>query len=186
MSNIRCFLQNSKFISSFYFEPKKFTCKMIKLPFTAVFIINRVKFIRILRGFAAEELSEKIGMSDSYISSIENLLNKHQYPHQILIKIAAVLKCSPRDFYPSDEVLQNNSGELVEKKIISLSNLDDAIKILIAMQSDGYFSKERSTEDLLRYFYILGKPEANVVQEALNRLVDESKLQKRGDNFIDK
>ncbi|WP_286863375.1 MULTISPECIES: helix-turn-helix domain-containing protein [Sphingobacterium] len=158
---------------------------MIKLPFTAVFIINRVKFLRILRGFAAEELSEEIGMSDSYISSIENLLNKHQYPHQILIKIAAVLECSPRDFYPSDEVLQNNSGELVEKKVISLSNLDDAIKILLAMKLDGYFSEERSTEDILRYFYILGKPEANVVKEALSRLVNESKLKKQGEYFIE-
>jgi transcriptional regulator with XRE-family HTH domain len=158
---------------------------MIKLPFTAVFIINRVKFVRILRGFNAEELSVKIEMSDSYISSVENLLNKHQYTHQILIKIAEVLECSPRDFYPSDEVLQNNSGELVEKKVISLSNLGDTIMILLAMQSDGYFSKERSTEDLLRYLYILGKPEANVVKEALSRLVDESKLKKLGDNFIE-
>ncbi|WP_153846081.1 hypothetical protein [Sphingobacterium paramultivorum] len=159
---------------------------MIKLSFTAVFIINQVKFKRIVNGYSARDLSEKISQESQYISKVESMISKSQYPHQILIKIAEVLKCSARDFYPSDEVLQNNSGELVEKKVISLSNLDDTIKILLAMQSEGYFSKERSTEDLLRYFYILGRPEANVVQEALNRLVDESKLEKRVDNFIDK
>ena len=158
---------------------------MIKLSFTAVFIINRVKFKRIVNGYSARDLSEKIGQESQYISKVESMLSKSQYPHQILIKIAEVLECSPRDFYPSDEVLQNNSGELVEKEIISLSNLDDTIMILLAMQSDGYFSKERSTEDLLRYLYILGKPEANVVKEALSTLVRESKLKKLSDNFIE-
>lgn len=158
---------------------------MIKLSFTAVFIINQVKFKRIVNGYSARDLSEKISQESQYISKVESMTSKGQYTHQILIKIAEVLECSPRDFYPSDEVLQNNSGELVEKKVISLSNLDDTIMILLAMQSDGYFSKERSTEDLLRYLYILGKPDASVVKEALSRLVDESKLKKLGDNFIE-
>ena len=158
---------------------------MIKLSFTAVFIINQVKFKRIVNGYSARDLSEKISQESQYISKVESMANKGQYTHQILIKIAEVLECSPRDFYPSDEVLNNNSGELVEKKIISLSSLDDTIMILLAMQSDGYFSKERSTEDLLRYLYILGKPEANVVKVALSTLVRESKLKKLSDNFIE-
>jgi len=158
---------------------------MIKLSFTAVFIINQVKFKRIVNGYSARDLSEKISQESQYISKVESMAGKGQYPHQILIKIATILECSPRDFYPSDEVLQNNSGELVEKKVISLSNLDDAIKILLAMKLDGYFSEERSTEVILRYFHILGKPEANVVKEALSRLVKESKLKKLGDNFIE-
>jgi len=158
---------------------------MIKLSFTAVFIINQVKFKRIVNGYSARDLSEKISQESQYISKVESMAGKGQYPHQILIKIAAILECSARDFYPSDEVLQNNSGELVEKKIISLSNLDDTIEILLAMVSNEYFSKERSIEDILRYFYILGKPEGDVTKEALSRLVKESKLKKLGDNFIE-
>lgn len=157
---------------------------MVQLSFTATYIINRIKFLRFVLGISAEQLSGDISMSDSYISSVESMANKSQYPYEILIKIAKVLGCSVRDFYPSDEVLMENDGEYVTKTIISLSNLEDVKEIIVGLIDDGYFSEARTFETITKYLHINGKPESKVVKEGLEWAIENSLLKMDEDHFI--
>ncbi|UZJ66596.1 helix-turn-helix domain-containing protein [Sphingobacterium sp. KU25419] len=133
---------------------------------------------------SAEQLSANISMSDSYISSVESMANKSQYPYEILIKIAKVLGFSVRDFYPSDELLMENDGEYVNKIIISLSNLEDVKKIIIGLIDEGYFSKSRTFEKITKYLYIDGKPESMVVKQGLEWAIENGLLTMNDGNFI--
>lgn len=112
---------------------------MIKLPFFAVYIINQVKLRRLIKGYSARKLSEAIGLESQLVSKYESETNKNYYSHQVLIKIADVLGCSVRDFYPPDEILLENDGEYITKTIISLSNLEDVKKVLTGLIDDAYF-----------------------------------------------
>lgn len=157
---------------------------MIQLSFTASYIINKIKFLRLVLGISAEQLSADISMSDSYISSVESMANKSQYPYEILIKIAKVLGCSVRDFYPADAVLMENDGEYVNKIIISLSNLEDVKKIIVELIDDGYFSKSRTFVKITKYLYIDGKPESVVVKQGLDWAIENNLLAMNDSSFI--
>lgn len=157
---------------------------MVQLSFTATYIINKIKFLRLVLGIPAEQLSADISMSDSYISSVESMANKSQYPYEILIKIADILGCSVRNFYPSDEVLMENDGEYVTKTIISLSNLEDVKKIIVGLIDDGYFSISRTFELIAKYLHIDGKPESTVVKKGLEWAIENGLLTMNDGNFI--
>ncbi|QQD11626.1 helix-turn-helix domain-containing protein [Sphingobacterium sp. UDSM-2020] len=157
---------------------------MVQLSFTATYIINKIKFLRFVLGISAEQLSANISMSDSYISSVESMANKSQYPHAILIKIADVLGCTVRDFYPPDEILLENDGEYITKTIISLSNLEDVKKVLTGLIDDGYFSKSRAFEDITKYLHINGKPESTVVKKGLEWTIENGLLTMNDGKFI--
>lgn len=157
---------------------------MVQLSFTATYIINEIKFLRLVLGISAEKLSTDISMSDSYISSVESMANKSQYPYEILVKIAKVLGCTVRDFYPPDEILLENDGEYITKTIISLSNLEDVKKVLTGLIDDGYFSKSRTFEKITKYLHIDGKPESMVVKQGLDWAIENSLLAMNDDSFL--
>ncbi|MGA6119332.1 helix-turn-helix domain-containing protein [Sphingobacterium anhuiense] len=157
---------------------------MIKLPFFAVYIINQVKLRRLIKGYSARKLSEDIGLESQLVSKYENETNKNLYSPQILIKIARILGCSVRDFYPSDEVLMQNDGEHVNKIIISLSNLEDVKKIIAGLVDDGYFSKSRTFEKITKYLHIDGKPESAVVKQGLDWAIVNGLLTMNDSSFI--
>jgi transcriptional regulator with XRE-family HTH domain len=64
------------------------------------YIIEKVKALRIENGFTQIELSQKMGMSDSFIGHIETPKNPHKYKIDHLNELAKIFKCSPKDFWP--------------------------------------------------------------------------------------
>lgn len=64
------------------------------------YIIDKVKVMRIERGLSQLELSQKLEMSDSFISHVEALSKRAKYNINHLNRIAEIFKCSPKDFWP--------------------------------------------------------------------------------------
>jgi len=64
------------------------------------YIIAKVREIRIYKGFSQMALSQKIGMSSSFISHVESPKRRAKYNINHLNAIAKVFECSPKDFWP--------------------------------------------------------------------------------------
>jgi len=64
------------------------------------FIIARVKEKRVEKGYSQMELSQKIGMSDSFVGHVETPKRRAKYNINHINSFARVFKCSPGDFLP--------------------------------------------------------------------------------------
>ena len=64
------------------------------------YIINRVKEKRKEKGLSQIALSQKLGLSDSFVSHVESKTRRAKYNINHLNELAIVLDCSPRDFWP--------------------------------------------------------------------------------------
>lgn len=62
--------------------------------------IKRVKEMRIEAGLSQIDLSQKLGLSDSFISHVETPRRRAKYNINHLNALAKIFKCSPRDFLP--------------------------------------------------------------------------------------
>jgi len=56
--------------------------------------------MRLDRGLSQLELSQKLEMSDSFISHVEAPSKRAKYNLNHLNRIAEIFKCSPKDFWP--------------------------------------------------------------------------------------
>lgn len=66
------------------------------------YIIEKIKNIRKARGLSQLELSQKLDMSDSFISHVEAPSKRAKYNINHLNKIAEIFNCSPKDFWPEN------------------------------------------------------------------------------------
>lgn len=67
------------------------------------YIIDRIKEIRLAKGKTQADIAYGIGFeSTSYVGAIEssNENNRESYNIDHLNKIASILECSPKDFWP--------------------------------------------------------------------------------------
>lgn len=69
---------------------------------TDLFVIERIKEIRIKQGFTQEALSFELNYTRNFINVRETGPKKYNIEH--LNKIAKVLKCSARDFLPEQPI----------------------------------------------------------------------------------
>ncbi|MFD2556029.1 helix-turn-helix domain-containing protein [Sphingobacterium tabacisoli] len=159
---------------------------MRRVTLSTIYAINKVKFWRLIKNISARELSVAIDKAPEYVSNVENMSNKNQYPHHVLIAIAKVLGCDVRDFYPSDEELLESDGSRFVKEIISLSNIDDCTLVINGMIDAGYFVDGKSADDTAKYLFEQGKPNALVIEEALRVVEKSSKLSLRNGKYISK
>jgi transcriptional regulator with XRE-family HTH domain len=68
------------------------------------YIIRRVREERECKNFTQEKLSNCLGKNSSYIAHIEAPSKSSKYNINILNKIAKILKCSPKDFWPEKPI----------------------------------------------------------------------------------
>lgn len=158
---------------------------MVKLSFSAIYVINKVKLARLIQGISARQLSLDItNNQDEYvISRHESTAYKTQYPHYTLILIAKVLNCDVREFYPSDEVLLENDGSRFVKEIISLSNIDDCTLVINEMIDAGCFNDGMSFEETSIHLHEQGKPNSLVIEQALKAAEKANKLSLRNGKY---
>ena len=64
------------------------------------YITERVKCLRKEKGLSQMALSQKLGLSDSFISHVESKTRRAKYNLNHLNEIAVILNCSPKDFWP--------------------------------------------------------------------------------------
>ena len=83
-----------------------------------VFIINKIREIRKMKGISGTKLSLAIGKGTTFISDIEAPSKKAKYNIVHLNLIAKALDCSPKDFWPEDSILEKkyNFIKVIEPK----------------------------------------------------------------------
>ncbi len=69
------------------------------------YIINRVKEKRKEKGLSQIALSQKLGLSDSFVSHVESSSRRAKYNLNHLNQIAIILECSPKDFWPTTGII---------------------------------------------------------------------------------
>lgn len=63
-------------------------------------LIEEVKKRRNQLGLSQLELSQKLEMSDSFVSHVESVNKRAKYNSNHLNAIAKIFNCSPKDFWP--------------------------------------------------------------------------------------
>lgn len=66
------------------------------------YIIDAVRQRRIALGISQEKLSIEMNVSKGFIANVENTKYRAKYNIKHLNELAKILKCSPKDFMPSD------------------------------------------------------------------------------------
>jgi transcriptional regulator with XRE-family HTH domain len=64
------------------------------------YIIDQVREKRKKFGLSQIELSQRLSMSDSFVSHVETPNRRAKYNANHLNALAKIFKCSPRDFWP--------------------------------------------------------------------------------------
>ena len=75
-----------------------------KLTEIELFVITRVKEIRIDKGFSQEKLSLSLNKGVGFIGDREAPSKNAKYNVKNLNDIAKVLGCSPKDFWPDESM----------------------------------------------------------------------------------
>lgn len=63
-------------------------------------VIERVKEIRVSKGFSQDKLSVLMGLNEKFVTKVENPNRAEKYNLNHLNKIAEILECSIKDFFP--------------------------------------------------------------------------------------
>ncbi|MBN8789585.1 MAG: helix-turn-helix transcriptional regulator [Terrimonas sp.] len=64
------------------------------------YVIEKVKEKRDAAGWSQILLSQKLSMSDSFVSHVETPKRRAKYNLNHLNALAKIFKCSPKDFFP--------------------------------------------------------------------------------------
>ena len=64
------------------------------------FVIARVKEKRVELRYTQITLSQKLGMSDSFVGHVETPRRRAKYNLNHINALARIFKCSPKDFMP--------------------------------------------------------------------------------------
>ena len=118
---------------------------MSKTMSLSLHIINQVLIKRLALGMSARRLSLILEHGESYVSKIEDNLQVNSYPAHQLTKLASALHCEVHDLLPADK--STSMGELVEKKLLSLSDENDVRKVIHALKEYGFFDKESDDDN---------------------------------------
>jgi transcriptional regulator with XRE-family HTH domain len=70
-----------------------------------LYIINKVKELRLKVDMSQAVLAIKLEVSDAFIGQIENPKHRAKYNIAHLNKLAQIFNCSPKDFLPEKPIL---------------------------------------------------------------------------------
>lgn len=143
---------------------------MAKIPPLSLYIINRAKFRKLVRGLSSKALSRVLNHKESYITTIENPARDTQYPPHEYPGLAAALDWTVKDLLPPDD-WDVGDGTKIEKKVLSLSNPEDMQLVVDGLIDYGFFNEPKSLTDAAKHLYIDGKEEETVLNEVLGELV---------------
>jgi len=152
---------------------------MEKIAPFSLFVINRVKFRRLIIGKSTRELSEDLEHSTGYVGMAESPSSTSQYPPHEYPGLAAALGWTVKDLIPPDD-WPIGDGTKVEKQVLSLSNRKDMRLVIDGLIDYGFFDKPKSLTDIAKHLYIEGKPEEKVLERVLEEVVKEGKLVAEG------
>jgi len=68
------------------------------------YVIEQVKKRRTSKGISQDKLSVMMGLNEKFVTKVENPNRIEKYNINHLNKIAEILECSIRDFFPEDPI----------------------------------------------------------------------------------
>jgi len=68
------------------------------------YIIDKVREKRKEKNLSQIALSQKLGLSESFISHVESTTRRAKYNVNHLNDLALILECSPKDFWPEKPI----------------------------------------------------------------------------------
>jgi len=68
------------------------------------FVIDKVREIRLLKNFGQKQLSIHMGLNGKFVGNVESTKTPDKYNLNHLNKIAEILDCSMRDFFPEKPI----------------------------------------------------------------------------------
>lgn len=95
---------------------------MAKINRHSLYLINSIKFYRLVNGFSTRAFSERIGKSEGYVGICEGNATDHKYNSADYPLIAAELGCELSDIIPPDNWEVSDSHDKVDKEVVSLSD----------------------------------------------------------------
>jgi len=75
------------------------------------YIINKIKEIRISKGFSQEDIASALNTTRGFVGQIESPNYSAKYNLNHLNILARELKCSPKDFLPEKPVSETRKGK---------------------------------------------------------------------------
>jgi transcriptional regulator with XRE-family HTH domain len=69
-----------------------------------LYVIQKVKEVRKKANMNQIDLSQHLGMADSFVSNVESNKRRDKYNIRHLNELAKVFKCSPQDFLPTKPI----------------------------------------------------------------------------------
>lgn len=138
---------------------------MIKISPLSLYIVNQVKLKRLVLGYSAEHLSFILKLSHGYVISVEDPEIQAQYPTHQWPKLAVALGCDINVLLPPGK--STSTGELIEKKVLSLSNEADARKVIAALKEHGFFKEEKSLEEVVKHLNVQDEGQIKVLRKVL-------------------
>ncbi|MGN7986487.1 MULTISPECIES: helix-turn-helix domain-containing protein [Pedobacter] len=66
------------------------------------FVIDKVREIRLLKKYGQKQLSLEMGLSGKFVGNVESTKTDDKYNLNHLNKIAEILECSIKDFFPDE------------------------------------------------------------------------------------
>jgi transcriptional regulator with XRE-family HTH domain len=68
------------------------------------FVIDKVREIRLLKNFGQQQLSVLMGLNGKFVGNVESTKTPDKYNINHLNKIAEILDCSIKDFFPDKAI----------------------------------------------------------------------------------
>jgi len=143
----------------------------------SLYVINNVKYRRLVIGLSSKALSRILGHGDEYVANIESKRHGQYLPIDYPL-IAMTLNWDTHNLLPSAETTYSD-GTLLEKIVFSLSRHDDAEKVLIGMKENKYFDSPKSIEEILDHLYLTTTTDIEkrqVIKDVLTNLVKDGLL----------
>ncbi len=150
----------------------------------SLYIINRVKLLRLVRGIPASRLSLFLKTTGAYIFNVEKESLDTQYPTERWPQLAEGLKCKVHDLLPPDEMDQASTGQLVDKKVLSLNDEGDVDLILSELVKYNFFNTSKSLGDVVKHLFIKDDRQSHLVLNALSHQVVSKALIQIDERYI--
>lgn len=143
---------------------------MAKIDRLSLYVINRIKFYRLVAGMSARKLSEVISKSEAYVGLCEGAATDQKYNSADYPLLAEIFNCSISDILPPNDWPRSSSHEKVEKSVKSLSDRDFVAQILLEIEASGDANILLDEKVLLKHLNVVNEQEKEIVRSVLNKI----------------
>lgn len=138
---------------------------MQKVNRLSLYIINAVKYKRLVSGKSAYQFSLDLKKSRNYVSQIEHFNEDSQYNSADYALIASELGCKLSDILPSDDWKVSDSHEKVDKVIVSLSDPVFILKVLEGIKASPHAGALEDLDKLYKHLSTKDTTEKTVIKK---------------------